>query len=1314
MKTLRWLLIFAVVLMAVPHNVAFAEEIAVKNDLAGINAQKVVFTEPVKRGIYYISFDMLAEDSSADVYCRLLGNEGSFVAGNYENLFDAAAFKNWTMSSARGPEPVFTVFGDMYCDWNMTLPADSKKVYQANEWYEVDIWLDFGKRISTVYLNGEYFDTSKMNENFTALYGFTFYCNTNTREGTAGDNTKTFFKYKNLYYGQISSNYIQEEIENVTIPQYLKDATDVEIMTNKVGNVFFSPENITFDVGLKNKSSEDKSYNISYEVFCEGKSVWQASESVDIRSGRTSGRSIAADLSNSDMKYGFFELKVSLTDVNTNEVIKRETRFSVAKKSDTVNNKMGLNHHHSKRLYAESLDEDLELFYNAGFGADRDGLVWSNYEVYKGEYALPSKMDEWLNTASENNVTAVAILGYNHDLYKDLYPEGEVAAPPVDGEYMEKYKLYVENMVSDTIERVGYYEVWNEWNLAYNNNGREHYTYHEAADYVNLVKVTKEIVDKINAEKGTNAKVLAGGLGYNSGQGTYDFISECIELGICDYSDGISFHPYWAHENPENLNYWNSLRDVRFIKSELDKRNIEGMELVMTELGYPTRENGAVSEIDQAKWMVRSSAYYEGEVDLITWYLGQEKIDNSETECSFGIIRPWTGTDIPYEAKPAYIALANYNSLLAGAELISRSPEIDDRFEDGSYISDEQYTYHFRNDGRDIYMLTTMNVNGGTLVCETGRMGRAELIDMYGNSSFIESDENGVYTVAVANDEPVYILPITQSVTVSNEEGVANVQEYAEGYIFRKDSIDDIILQNGAATEYNVDLSETPVESGIVDVSFRFWPNMSPASPDLKQATQTFEFGSGFSFEAIWSSYGGNASWLYNGWLQTSSSDWKWMNGNAWLTDSLGKGYIRVKDANATAPHAYYDISAKINLDTKKIYLTVVEHLETTAESRTSTLWDNVEYDYNADSFDYYKISFASDETYLQSLNSNLLIKADSVVSHEGTEEAVKHTYSDDYVFASYGASYTVLDNKTEEASEKYVDLSDTPVNKGIVDVSYRFWPNMNSGSDIINQATQTFEFGDGFSFDAKWKSYGSGAYWLSDGKFNIGGQTKMMNAEAWKADAGMFRTKDANATAPHAYYDISAKINLDTGKIYLTIVEHLETTTEEKVTPILDNAEYDYNSDVFDYFKIGFSTEDEYLQSLNSRILIEADGAVSYEKGISSAGFVASDSVIVKSGSDEISTFAEFNEAEKPVIDMTFKNETGEKLNAYLVMAYYKDDVLIKLDKTRNIQISGEYENVKYNYNMGKADVDADSVKVFVWNDMLGIIPIKQMTWLK
>ena len=464
MKFLRQLFILAVFLLAMPHNAAFADEVDIKNDLAGISAQRINLGTPVSSGLYYISFDMWAVDDSADVYCRLNGGNVSYLWTNRSSLFDAAAFKRIETSNGE-TVPMFTVFGGMTCEWLTSMPADSKTAYNEEMWYKVDIWLDFDKRISTVYLNGEYFDTSVMTEKFTTLYGFAFYCNTHTNEGSTADNSGTYFKYRNLIYGSTTDDYMPSVAEGVTVPEYLQEPIDAEIESSQIGNIYFSPSYVPFDIELRNKSDEDKSYNITYETYCNGELKWESGDRLNIGNGEKMNKRVVVCLDDSDVKYGFFDLKMSMTDAETGEVIERSTRFSVAKRASVPDVTLGVNHHNTKGHGAERLSEKLELFYSAGFGADRDEIRWDGYEQTQGSYNLPDTVDSWLDIAKNQNASAVAIVGYYNNLYIDLYPTGETNAPPVDGDYMEKYKLYVENMVRDTIDRVKYYEVWNEWNL---------------------------------------------------------------------------------------------------------------------------------------------------------------------------------------------------------------------------------------------------------------------------------------------------------------------------------------------------------------------------------------------------------------------------------------------------------------------------------------------------------------------------------------------------------------------------------------------------------------------------------------------------------------------------------------------------------------------------------------------------------------------------------------------------------------------------------------------------------------------------------
>ncbi|MEE1046938.1 MAG: hypothetical protein U0M60_05885 [Clostridia bacterium] len=415
-------------------------------------------------------------------------------------------------------------------------------------------------------------------------------------------------------------------------------------------------------------------------------------------------------------------------------------------------------------------------------------------------------------------------------------------------------------------------------------------------------------------------------------------------------------------------------------------------------------------------------------------------------------------------------------------------------------------------------------------------------------------------------------------------EGVSGTvtRSYPENYSFQKDSYDYLTFDPSGNHEHFVDLSEKAVTSGTVNISYRFWPSMSSGSDKSIPATQTFEFGPGFKFNAQWTGYGQNATWIKDGRFNIGDQTIV-MNASRWNIGDFPAGMFRAYNIwdngivwNTTAPHAYYDISAKVNLDTKKVYLTIEEHLEIVgngndvqADEKVTKILDNAEFDYKANVLNYYKNSLDSVDTFLRSYNSSLLIQADGITAYDSADDVPTITYPENSVFVNEGSLNEIFEDKEVGyygyyKNEKVADLSKTPISKGIVDVSYRFQPNLYWGAAELKEATQTFEFGEGFKFDAKWSSYGGNAAWMVNCHFEIGEFTKFMNSAQWNiADfpAGYLRvynihgTADWNTASPYGYYDISAKINLDTKKVYLTIVEHLNITTgteREKVTTLM------------------------------------------------------------------------------------------------------------------------------------------------------------------
>ncbi|MBE7011805.1 MAG: hypothetical protein E7415_03940 [Ruminococcaceae bacterium] len=565
----------------------------------------------------------------------------------------------------------------------------------------------------------------------------------------------------------------------------------------------------------------------------------------------------------------------------------------------------------------------------------------------------------------------------------------------------------------------------------------------------------------------------------------------------------------------------------------------------------------------------------------------------------------------------------------------------------------------------------------------------------------------------------------------NSEDDVKDIT-YSENTVFVDEGDEWIFLEDETVGYYNyfsektADLSKTPINKGIVDVSYTFHPNMYWGPNDSKTAVQTFKFGDGFEFDARWTNYGGGAAWMLNCHFNVAGQTIM-MNSDKWNIGDFPAGYLRLYnihggDWTASSPYGVYDIKAKINLDTKKIYLTIIENLHLTGESKEpKVILNNQEYNYNADSFDSFTTSIAGDEklgidAYHHSRNRSLKIQADGVTAYEVKDP------DEDMIIYSQKAGNVILQGGQDK--EFNVDLSKNTVIGGIVDVSYRFWPNTIASPDY-KEARQKMDFGGGFALDAIWRSYGGNASWIYKSWLETNTPYpytwKWMNQEAWGAEAsnlgaGCFRTMGANATSPHAYYDIKAKINLDTKKIYLTVIEHLETATEERTALLWDNVEFDYLADEFAYYKASFDTyevggatktDDTYLQSLNSNLLIQADGKVTF-KEVEGEEVVISDTVEVKDGANAVTTLAGLKAAQNPYVNLTFAKEVGEVFSAVLVIAYYNGDELVMIDAIKNISAPAKFDGVEYNYNLKVADVEADSIKAFVWSDITGIMPLK------
>ncbi|MEH5570447.1 hypothetical protein PO589_27740, partial [Klebsiella pneumoniae] len=186
--------------------------------------------------------------------------------------------------------------------------------------------------------------------------------------------------------------------------------------------------------------------------------------------------------------------------------------------------------------------------------------------------------------------------------------------------------------------KIKYYEVWNEWKNgtgmppAMKNTGT-------AKGYFEIVKRVSHIIK----ENDPNAIILAGSFNPLTDSDNAWFY-ELIELGILDYIDGISIHPY-SYKN-ENIQLRTAEANLNAIDQFYDKlTNIANRKtaIYITEIGIPNYDGiGGVNEIESSIFrknyikLASERSYIKG----VWWYdLKDDGTNKSFNEHNFGIFK---------------------------------------------------------------------------------------------------------------------------------------------------------------------------------------------------------------------------------------------------------------------------------------------------------------------------------------------------------------------------------------------------------------------------------------------------------------------------------------------------------------------------------------------------------------------------------------------------------------------------------------------------------------------------------------------------
>jgi len=561
---------------------------------------------------------------------------------------------------------------------------------------------------------------------------------------------------------------------------------EFSVSISEAGHIFFDPSDIKVNISFVN--GETMQTGIVARVYTEDENELVFEDMVykrEIKSYEKVSDTLTIFLSNAKKQYGMFVLKLALVSTGSNPIDDDFTdgvRFSVAKKSDEPNNKIGM--HTGFANNASDAAVNVKLLKNAGYHGIRDDLR-HNICFTDGVWREPWRYNQWTNQAKANNLSQIIILS-----------SGDIGFPKTEAE-IEYFTNYTVAAVSNLVEDgVYWYELWNEPNWDYT-----------AEEYANLLISVAPAIKAVNENVKILPFVTAGANNHYAANWIVDIIKILQERGLDphDYIDYISIHPYrplnqapekktrtcdcagrtesrneghqYSEETETIPGDSSIVARIDNLTNRLKEVGCDDIPFIATEIGWYSYEDAfsrtnceeclankttALSEIGQAQYSVRASALLYNKLYKIYFHTLNNKTNtNTPMEKNFGFTEFYndTETEIPYEAKPVFIAMANFNAMLGNAELIQENTD------ESSYPSlwaMASYDYVFQKDGKKTHLMWTTSSYSRSKTINVPNKAIC-IYDMYGNVIETQYNSNGSYSITLSGS-PVYVEEIDATI----------------------------------------------------------------------------------------------------------------------------------------------------------------------------------------------------------------------------------------------------------------------------------------------------------------------------------------------------------------------------------------------------------------------------------------------------------------------------------------------------------------------------------------------------------------------
>ncbi len=314
--------------------------------------------------------------------------------------------------------------------------------------------------------------------------------------------------------------------------------------------------------------------------------------------------------------------------------------------------------------------------------------------------------------------------------------------------------------------------------------------------------------------------------------------------------DAYAVHPYHMAKAPEVTDYWinntkwheqGTILDNLFSEYSVPQEK----EKWATEFGYSASDADYANAEKKTAWIVRTilaNEIYDCYDKMYLYDIMNDGNDEENSEHNFGTIcyckdKTWYDRTA-YAAKPQYLAVAQYNKMLANAE-----------FEGCTVESDAVYTAKFNKENSSIFAVWDVSdSNSEVTLTENGRI--ITIYDMYGN--IVKTAEASESITVTAGEFPIYVEfanPKTEIKLLSNntarvtvvndtEKAVSPVvitAAYDEDGILCKMQITDKYISQSVETEQitpggvGTAVVSTDFEEG--DVRIMLWDSLNAMKP---------------------------------------------------------------------------------------------------------------------------------------------------------------------------------------------------------------------------------------------------------------------------------------------------------------------------------------------------------------------------------------------------------------------------------------------------------------------------------------------------